>query len=245
MANYDFLNLVNAVNQRLNEVPLTEANFLSAGGWYSQAKESVNAAIRMIAQEQFEWPFNHVRESMTLTKGVSIYPYPAGAQSINFESFRLNKDVALNSSYMKIENIDYEDAIGYDFDINTPEPEGRGRPRAVIRMPGLEFGLFPTPNENYKITFDWFRLPLELTDYQEVPFVPEQWKHVIVNGAMYFAYMFRGDPESSMVMKQLFDSDIKAMRKLYQNRFEYVRSGVYQVGGNPFNATFAGKLGGF
>ena len=42
---YDFLGLVNAVNRRLNEVELSSANFATATGFYSQAKDAVNASI--------------------------------------------------------------------------------------------------------------------------------------------------------------------------------------------------------
>ena len=47
---YDFLGLVNAVNRRLNEVELSSANFATATGFYSQAKDAVNASIRYINQ---------------------------------------------------------------------------------------------------------------------------------------------------------------------------------------------------
>ena len=70
---YNFLGLVNDVNRRLNEVELTQANFATAVGFYSAAKDSVNAAIRSINQMQFEWPFNHVDRDETLTPGLVRY----------------------------------------------------------------------------------------------------------------------------------------------------------------------------
>lgn len=245
MADYNYLSLVNAVNERLNEVPLDDTNFLSAAGWYSQAKEAVNASVRMISQQEFEWPWGFKSTTMALTTGVMLYDYPEGSQSLNFDSFRLNRDVALNTSYQHLRSVDYEEVLGSGVDINNPRVAGTSRPYAVFRTPGLKFGVYPTPNAAYNLSFDWFVSPPELTDTEDVPFIPVQWKHVIVNGAMYFAYMFRGDPESSMVMKQLFDSDIKVMRKLYQNRYEYVRASAFQVGGNPFNAEYSNsRLGG-
>ena len=231
---FNFLSLVNDVNARLNEVPLNETNFLSAGGWYAQAKESVNAAIRMIAVQEWEWPFNYMVEQTSLTKGSVIYPYPEGAQSVNFDSFRLVKDVDKNVSGRKLISVDYEEVIQKGINLDTPPIDGVGQPSAVFRMPNLQFGVYPAPNDNYKLAFDWHKLPMELENYQDVPFIPVQWKHVIVNGAMYYAYMFRGDPESSAVMKGLFDADIKNMRKLYQNRYEYVRGPDFRVGGDPY-----------
>ena len=43
---YDYISLVNDINRRLNEVELTSANFPTATGYYSFAKDSVNASIR-------------------------------------------------------------------------------------------------------------------------------------------------------------------------------------------------------
>jgi hypothetical protein len=59
---YDYIGLVNDINRRLNEVELTSANFATATGYYSFAKDAVNASIRHIQQEEFEWPWNHVEE---------------------------------------------------------------------------------------------------------------------------------------------------------------------------------------
>lgn len=59
---YNFLGLVNDVNRRLNEVELTTSNFANAVGYYAQAKDAVNSAIRHVNFDQFEWPFNHVTQ---------------------------------------------------------------------------------------------------------------------------------------------------------------------------------------
>ena len=53
---YDFLGLVNAVNRRLNEVELSSANFASATGFYSQAKDAVNASIRSVSYTHLTLP---------------------------------------------------------------------------------------------------------------------------------------------------------------------------------------------
>ena len=59
-----------------------------------------------------------------------------------------------------------------------------------------------------------------------MPTVPEQFRHVIVNGAMHFAYMFRGESQESMLMQQKFETEIKQMRGLYINRYDYLRSTI-------------------
>ena len=49
---YNYLGLVNEVNRRLNEVELTSSNFDTAGGFYSSAKDAVNASLRHINHEE-------------------------------------------------------------------------------------------------------------------------------------------------------------------------------------------------
>ena len=73
---YNYLNLVNDINRRLNEVELSNTTFASATGFYSFAKDSVNASIRHINQEEFEWPWNHVEEIEVLSVGEVRYSVP-------------------------------------------------------------------------------------------------------------------------------------------------------------------------
>ena len=41
---------------------------------------------------------------------------------------------------------------------------------------------------------------------------------------MHFAYMFRGETQESQVTQQRFMEEIKSMRSLYVNRYDYLRS---------------------
>ena len=45
---YNFLELVNEINRRLNEVELTTSTFTSATGFYQTAKDAVNSSMRHI-----------------------------------------------------------------------------------------------------------------------------------------------------------------------------------------------------
>ena len=94
---YDYLGLVNDVNRRLNEVALTTSDFAITTGYYSFVKDSVNTAIRHINQEEYEWPWNHVEEELTLTAGVSRYPFPEDAKTIDMETFRIKRSATLGN----------------------------------------------------------------------------------------------------------------------------------------------------
>ena len=76
MMAYNYLGLVNEVCRRLNETELTSTSFAGANGFYSQVKDSINAAIRDVNQKHFNWQFNHNTDELTLTAGELRYPLP-------------------------------------------------------------------------------------------------------------------------------------------------------------------------
>jgi len=226
---YNFLDLVNKVNRRLNEVELTSANFATATGFYSSAKDAVNASVRHINHEEFQWPWNHVEEEDTLTAGVTRYGIPYDTKTIDMDSFRIKKDSALNVNTTKLTNINYQEYLDrfLDYEYNT-DTGIRGLPKYVCRTPSEEFITVPTPDKAYEIVYEYYRNPVELETYSDVPTIPEQFSHVIVDGAMFYAYQFRGDSQASQIAQNKFQEGIKFMRTLYLNRYDYVRSTVIQ-----------------
>ena len=224
---YDYLGLVNDVNRRLNEVELTANNFASATGFYSATKESVNSSIRFINQEQFEWPYNHVEQEDTLTAGEIRYSYPADAKTIDFDSFRIKRDASLGNDTKRLKIISYEEYLDSyaDVEYNT-STSLRQLPTYVFKAPSSEFGIVNPPDKAYELVYEYYRLPVDLINATDVPSVPEQFRYVIVNGAMHFAYLFRGESQESAMMQARFEQEIKQMRSLYINRYDYLRSTV-------------------
>ena len=97
-------------------------------------------------------------------------------------------------------------------------------PDFVFRTPNQEFGFVKNPDKAYEYAYEYYRLPVDLINTTDVPTVPEQFRYIIVNGAMHFAYMFRGETQESQVTQQRFMEEIKSMRSLYVNRYDYLRS---------------------
>ena len=97
-------------------------------------------------------------------------------------------------------------------------------PRAIVRTPDNNYLLYPYPDKQYVLEFDYYKLPTNLDAATDVPSLPVQFRYVIVDGAMYMAYMFRGETQEAMILKSAFDDGIKNMRTLYINRYDYVRS---------------------
>jgi hypothetical protein len=222
---YNFLGLVNDVNGRLNEVPLTAANFAAANGFYNQAKEAVNSAIMDIQQQQYEWPFNFVSQEEYLSTGVTRYAFPMDTRTIDMDSFRIKFDETLDSNTVKLKVISYEEYLEkyVDQEYNT-DTSLQGPPQYVFRAPGMEFGVVPAPDKDYEIVYEYYRINVSLLNATDVPAIPEIYRHVIVEGAMYYAYMFRSNEQAAVIAKSKFEQGIKNMRSILINRYEYVRS---------------------
>lgn len=221
---YDFLGLVNDVNRRLNEVALTTANFASTTGYYSFVKEAINSSIRHINQEEFEWPWNHIEDTLTLTVGVSRYPYPIDAKTVNMDRFRIKRDAALNTGTVKLKNMSYEEYLDKYIDNEYNSSASiRGVPEYIVRTPSREFILVPTPDQEYELVYEYYTLGYDLALHNDVPTLPESYRHVIVDGAMYYVYQFRSDTSLAQLSLGKFENGIKYLRSQHINRTDYIR----------------------
>ena len=72
----------------------------------------------------------------------------------------------------------------------------------------------------------------------DVPNVPERFRHIIIDGAMHYAYLFSGNSQDAIIAKEKFDEGIKHMRSLLINNYTYVRS--YMI---PTVAGSRGRVG--
>ena len=221
---YDFLGLVNDVNRRLNEVALTTLNFSSTTGYYSFVKEAINSSIRHINQEEFEWPWNHVEEELTLTAGTSRYPFPIDAKTLNMNTFRIKRDAAFGNATVKLKPLSYEEYLDkyVDNEYNS-SASIRTTPEYIVRTPSREFILVPTPDQAYELVFEYYQLGYDLQLHNDVPTLPESYRNVIVDGAMYYVYQFRSDTAMAQLSQQRFEDGIKYLRSLHINRTDYIR----------------------
>ena len=221
---YDYLGLVNDINHRLNEVPLTSVTFANATGFYLQAKEAVNASMRYINQAEYQWPFNHVRQEDVLSENVSRYAFPLDCKLINFNTFRIKEDSTLGNSTSRLNIMQYEDYLDNFVEQEYNSDKYKGLPRHVVHTPSLEYILTPKPDKAYTLVYEYYRVPVDLINATDVPIIPENFRHIIIDGAMYYAYMFRGNTQDAQLSKQKFDEGIKHMTSILINRFSYVRS---------------------
>lgn len=220
---YNYLGLVNDVALRLNEQPLTSNNFSSAGGVHAAFREAVNSSIRHVNQAHYFWPFNHNLETEILSAGTSRYSLPENAKYIDFDSFRVRRDTALNVGQgRRLRDISYIEYLNnyVDQEYETDSTRG-GVPRYVVRTPDQNFVIVPQPNAAFEIEYEYYMIPVDLDTYDDIPTIPEQFRHVIVDGAMYYAYMFRDNIEMANLSQSKFEQGIKQMRSLLVNENAY------------------------
>lgn len=223
---YNYLGLANDVALRLNETQLTSNNFATSSGFYAAIKEAVNSSIRHINQAHFFWPYNHADQSDTLTAGVSRYALPEDAKYVNFNSFRVRRNSTLNVAQgRQLAQLTYSEYLDtyVDQEYETDVTRG-GVPRNVVRTPDQEYIIVPMPNAAYEIDYEYYATPVDLELYDDVPTISEQFRHVIVDGAMYYAYMFRDNIEMANLSQSKFENGIKNMRTILVNENVYFRS---------------------
>jgi hypothetical protein len=223
---YNYLGLVNDLALRLNETQLTSSNFSTSSGVHSAFKEAVNSSIRHINQSHYFWPYNHNLETEILSAGVSRYSIPENAKTVDFNSFRVNRNTTLNvGESRQLTQITYSEYLTtyLDQEAETDTTKG-GVPRNVVRTPDQQFIIVPMPNAAYEIDYEYYMVPVDLSAYDDIPTIPEQFRHVIIDGAMYYAYLFRDNVEMAGMSQNKFDNGIKQMRSLLINEYAYFRA---------------------
>lgn len=221
---YTYLGLVNDILNKMNEVPLTDNTFSSATGFYSDAKNSVNSALSTINTVAWQWPFNHVIKTLTLTTDQVRYPYEANTKTINWNTFRVKGDDSLQVSTKGLWPMDYEDYLMESSDMEYRPTRYHGVPEVVVRCPDLTFAIIPPPNKDYDLVYEYYSIPSQLVNADDVPTVPEFFKWVINDGSFAQAFRFRGDLEMASDYQQRFEKGIEHMRSIFINRTDYITS---------------------
>src|SRR5712671_1067205 len=89
MASY--LELVNKLRNKFNEVALTTSTFASAVGFDQFSKEAINYAYHDILNAEMEWSFLHEKVSFKTVPGIYLYPVTTAnanvIKEIDWESF--------------------------------------------------------------------------------------------------------------------------------------------------------------
>jgi hypothetical protein len=219
-----FLTLVNDTLKRLNEVQLTSDEFPTAIGFHASVKDAVNIALDEIGQEQFGFPFNHQTGTLTLVAGTSVYSSESNMKVVDWDSFRITKDEAENIQAVRLRQINYDTYLQrfYIRDGNAGTAD-YDTPNYVYKTLDNRIGLTPIPDKAYSIEYDYYQYQTALSNATDTMAVPDQFKNVVIDGAMYHCYMFRDNSQQATLAQQRFIRGIENMRKLLTNNFTDLR----------------------
>jgi hypothetical protein len=87
------------------------------------------------------------------------------------------------------------------------------------------FGVSPIPDKSYTVEYDYYQVPDDLDAYDDEPPIPDKYKEVIIDGAMYYAYMFRDNLEQADDARTKLKLGISRMRQDLINKDGYMRTG--------------------
>ena len=116
-------------------------------------------------------------------------------------------------------------AAAHSDDDTVTQFDGGSIPRHVFRTPDNAYGLFPYPNKAYTLVFDYYTFPsTDLSAHSDTTTIPDRFKHIIVDGAVSYVYLYRSEVPLYERSFAMFNDGIKHMQTLLINRFDYVRS---------------------
>ena len=82
--------------------------------------------------------------------------------------------------------------------------EGGGIPRSIVRTPDNNYLLYPYPDKQYTLVFDYYTFPSDLDAHGDTTTIPDRFKPVIVDGATAYVYLYRGEQNQYQLNFQRF-----------------------------------------
>lgn len=222
-----FMALTNKLLERLNEVPIIQADFASTRGVQAMAKTAINSSIESINVKEFEWPFNATTNSQVLTAGTEDYAFPSTLKLAKWDTFHVVKDDSLGTNGHPLRFIDRDSRNRYlKNDDDNSGVLGLNVPSYVLPMQGFGFTLSPSPDAAYTVTYEYFQNPTRLVDYDDEPTIPPLYDEAIIQGGLYHFYMFRDNLDQAREAKTEFDSWIGQMRGILTNNYDRMQGTI-------------------
>lgn len=220
-----YINLVNELLRRVNDVVIDAADFDSVKNVQSTAKDAINSSIREVLQEAQEWPFTLQTYEQQLTVGTGVYDLPADLSKVDWDTFYLKPFLGTNARYLPV--ISYESYLK-EFRANEDMSgvSGYSIPTAVYKTQDNKFGVTVLPNDQYTVEYRYWSFPSDLVLADDVSVIPDRFKSTVIDGAMMYLMRFRSNDQSAMVHAEKFKDGIKSMRRLIVDSPEVVSSTV-------------------
>jgi hypothetical protein len=212
-----YRDLTNAVLRRINEVTISQADFLDARNIQAVAKDSVNASIKEIISYVQQWPFMHTVRTVTTTPGVQEYSYANDTHVIDWDSFFLQKDDSLDPQVKakKLEaiSLDQYNSQYRQEDENSSLSE-RAEPERIYQTQTSKFGVSPVPDRGYTIRHTYFNFPSPLVNHDDTTIIPDRFDFIIIEGALTHMMRFRSNEQAVQFHNQKFRDGLEYMRRV-------------------------------
>lgn len=211
-----YMELTNRLLRRVNDVEITESDFQSARGIQAVAKDCVLDTVREINSSKTDWPFNAVEHCQELDVGVEEYSWPDQFTLADWDSFQLEKDEDLGIDYKTLQDIAREQWYknSRDRDYNSSF-DGRGIPDFVFPAHGNGWGVSPSPDKPYRLTYRYYKNPADVVLYNDQVTIPSRFDYVIMAGSLYHMNLFKENSDGVQIMKQKFDQGIRDMTNVF------------------------------
>jgi len=167
-----------------------------------------------------------------------------GSHSISVTTLTLTSTTGFDASgtvYIGSEQVTYTAISGNDLtgctrgansttaaihadDVFVAQFDKGGVPRNIIRTPDNNYLMYPFPDKEYTLTFDYYTFPSDLSAHGDITTIPDRFAPVIIDGASSFVYQYRGEMQQYQLNFARFEQGIKNMQSLLINKYDYVRS---------------------
>ena len=96
-------------------------------------------------------------------------------------------------------------------------------PIYIYKTQSGQLGVSPVPDsDNYRITFEYWKLHTELSAYDDAPDLEDRYSDLVVARARYYTYNLRSDPEHAMIANREYEDGLKRLRSDLINKEEYM-----------------------
>ena len=167
-----------------------------------------------------------------------------GSHSISVTTLTLTSTTGFDASgtvYIGSEQVTYTAISGNDLtgctrgansttaaihadDVFVAQFDKGGVPSNIIRTPDNNYLMYPFPDKEYTLTFDYYTFPSDLSAHGDITTIPDRFAPVIIDGASSFVYQYRGEMQQYQLNFARFEQGIKNMQSLLINKYDYVRS---------------------
>jgi len=100
----------------------------------------------------------------------------------------------------------------YSVQDSYAQPSEYSKPLFVFATKDDGFGVTPVPNDDYLVTYTYWKQADRMTVNSDISPIPVRFHHVIEDRALYYLYLFRENSDGAILINQNYEKNLKHMR---------------------------------